>query len=120
MTTIAILPENPGSSPTTYRAVAGNKQSVGRTVGEALVALAAQLNEAESGTLIVVQHLRPDRFFTAQQQQRLQELMARWRAARDAQTTLPPEAQAELDALVEAEVRAATQRAAALARGLEP
>ena len=49
----------------------------------------------------------------AQQQQRLSELMARWRAARDAGSALPPAQQAELDALVAAEVRASGQRAAA-------
>jgi hypothetical protein len=120
MTTIAIVPDNPGTQPTNYRAIAGDRQSVGRTAGEALDALTAQLDESEKGTLVVVQHLRPDQFFTAEQQDRLRELMARWRAARDAQTSLPADEQAELDALVEAELRAATARAAALARGLTP
>lgn len=64
--------------------------------------------------------MRPDHFFTTEQQQRLQQLMARWRAARDAGSALPPEEQAELQALVEAEVRAATERAAALLRELAP
>jgi hypothetical protein len=120
MTTIAIFPESSGTQPTGYRAVAGSRQSVGRTAGEALDALTAQLDEAERGTLVVVQHRRPDRFFTAEQQQRLQELMTRWRAARDSQTHLPADEQAELQALVEAELRAAMARAAALADGLAP
>jgi hypothetical protein len=118
MTTIAILPENSGSRPTSYRAIAGKIQSVGRTVGEALDAINAQLGEGEAGTLVVVQHLRADALFTAQQQQRLQDLMARWRAARDAGSALLPSEQAELNALVEAEVRAAGARAVALVRGL--
>ncbi|HWG41618.1 MAG TPA: hypothetical protein VN688_02450 [Gemmataceae bacterium] len=42
------------------------------------------------------------------------ELLARWRAARDAGTPLPSQEQAELDALVEAELRAATKRSAVL------
>jgi hypothetical protein len=120
MTTVSILPENLGTSGKAYRAVAGNLQSVGRTAGEALDALTSQLGEAESGTLVIVQHWRPDRFFTAQQQQRLEELMTRWRTARDAQTTLSAEEQAELDALVEAELQAATERTAALVRALAP
>jgi hypothetical protein len=120
MTTIAIFPEPLGAQPAGYRAVAGNRHSVGRTAGEALDALTAQLDEAERSTLVVVQHRRPDAFFTAEQQQRLQELMGRWRAARDAQSTLPADEQAELTALVEAELRAATARAAALADGLAP
>ena len=46
--------------------------------------------------------------------------MARWRKARDAKTCLPPEEQKELEALIEAEVQAAAQRAAALVRELAP
>jgi hypothetical protein len=120
MTKVAILPERTDTGGTTYRAVAGDKQSVGRTVGEALDALTTQLPEEETGTLIIVQNLRPDRFFTAQQQQRLGELMARWRAARDSGTALPPDEQAELESLADAEVHAATQRAAALLHELAP
>src|SRR5690348_6528167 len=56
MTTVAILPESTGKDGPTYRAVAGNLQSVGRTAGEALDALTAQLSEEESGTLIIVQN----------------------------------------------------------------
>jgi hypothetical protein len=120
MITIAIVPESPGSATTQYRAVAGKLQSVGKTAGQALDALASQLGDAEAGTLVVVQHARPDQYFTAEQQQRLQELMARWRAARDGGTALPPAEQAELDALVAAELHAATQRARALLQGLAP
>ncbi len=120
MTTIAILPESPGGQPTTYRAVAGRLASVGNTAGEALDALTSQLDEGASGTLVVVQNMRPDTFFSAQQRQRLGELMARWRAARDGQGTLTPAEQAELDALAEEETRATAARAAALLRGLSP
>lgn len=120
MTAIAILPDNPSSPMAGYRAIAGKTQSVGRTAGEALDALTAQLGEAEAGTLVVVQHLRPDRFFTAAQRQRLEELMARWRAARDAGTDLPAEERTELDVLIEVELRAAASRAAALVQGLAP
>ena len=111
MKAVAILPERPGSDETTYRAVAGNIQSVGKTAGEALDALNAQLGEEEAGTLIIVQNLRPDRFFSAQQQHRLEELMTRWRSARDSQSALSPHEQDELQALVDAELTAATQRA---------
>jgi hypothetical protein len=120
MTTITIVPELPGSPTTQYRAVAGQLQSVGKTAGQALDALARQLGEAENGTLVVVQHSRPDQFFSAEQRRRLEDLMARWRAARDAQTSLPAEERAELETLVEAEVRAAGHRAAALVQGLQP
>jgi hypothetical protein len=50
----------------------------------------------------------------------LEDLMARWRAARDGQSTLTRDEQAELASLIELEVRAATARAAALVRGLDP
>jgi hypothetical protein len=114
MTTVAIMPDSPGDAETVYRAVAGSAQSVGRTAGEALDALAAQLGEEASGTLVVVQNLRPDRFFSAIQQQRLEELMARWRAARDDGSSLPAQEQAELESLIQAEVEAAARRAEAL------
>jgi hypothetical protein len=109
MTTIAIVPDSPAAPPTAFRAVAGRHQSVGRTPGEALDALTAQLGADEAGTLVIVQHLRPDAFFTAEQRQRLGELMARWRAARDRGDALPPD-----------ELEAAARRAAALAAGLAP
>jgi hypothetical protein len=119
MTTIAIVPDS-AAPPTAFRAVAGPHHSVGRTPGEALDALTAQLGADEAGTLVVVQHLRPDTFFTAAQRQRLGDLMARWRAARDRGASLPPAEQAELDALAAAELDAAARRTAALAAGLTP
>jgi response regulator of citrate/malate metabolism len=64
--------------------------------------------------LVIVQSQQPDEFFTAKQQERLQELMARWRAAREAGASLTLAEQTELDALVDAEVQAAGRRAGAL------
>src|SRR5207249_10835972 len=87
MTAVAILREEapPGGEPT-YRAVAhtGKAQSVGKTPGEALDALTAQLGDEESGTLVVVQQMRPDRFFDEVQIRRLDELMERRRLAQSA------------------------------------
>jgi hypothetical protein len=60
----------------------------------------------------------PDWLFTAAQQQRLEQLMTRWRAARDRNAALPPEEKAELEALVAVELDAATQRTQALLDGL--
>src|SRR6266446_7507366 len=119
MTKVAILPERSVEGSTVYRAVAGARQAVAKTVGAALDALAAQLPPEESGTLVVVQNHRPDEFFTAQQQQRLEELMHRWRAARDTGKVLSPSEQAELNALVDAEVQASGERAAAALADLE-
>jgi hypothetical protein len=46
--------------------------------------------------------------FSAEQQKRLSELMELWWIARDQGQDLPPDQQAELDSLVEAELKAAT------------
>jgi hypothetical protein len=114
MTTVSILPEPLPASGKRYRAIAGTQQSVGNTPGEALDAITSQMNDQESGTLLVVQQMRPDRFFTEEQQRRLADLMARWRVARDQGTTLPSDEQGELEQLVAAELEGATRRAAAM------
>jgi hypothetical protein len=101
MTTITILPEKTDS----YRAVAGDKESTGRTAGEALDALTSQLEDEEGGTLVIVQNYKPDRFFNAAQQERLTELM-QLREAVD----LSPEEESELEGLVEAELDGARLR----------
>jgi len=118
MITVAILPVSDASGERIYRAVAGDKQSTGKTAGEALDALTAQLEGSELGTLLIIQSFRPDWFFSAQQQQRLSDLMNLWRTARDEGQTLPLEQQAELNSLVEAELKAATARTAALVQQL--
>ncbi len=115
MTKVAILPVPTEQGGLTYRGVAGDKWSQGSTVGEALDAITNQLSDAESGLLIVVQGLRPDRFFNAFQQTRLAELMRLWRTAQDKGEVFPSREQAELDNLVDLELRASADRAAALA-----
>lgn len=102
MATIIILPETADS----YRALAGDKESTGRTAGEALDALRAQLGDDESGTLAIVQAYKPDKFFTAAQQRRLTKLMRMSEAAK-----LSAEEERELESLVEAELVGARRRA---------
>lgn len=114
MTTVAILPISDVNGEKSYRAIAGDKHSVGKTAGQALDALTAQLGEMEFSTLLVIQNFRPDSFFSAEQQERLSELMNLWRLAREQGLELPPEQQAELNCLVEIELRAATARTGAL------
>jgi hypothetical protein len=118
MTKVAILPERSEQGEVVYRAIASGRQSLAKTAGAALDALTAQLPAEEAGTLVIVQSQQPDQFFTAQQQERLRELMARWRAARDADVSLARAEQDELDALVDAELQAAGKRAAALSAAL--
>jgi hypothetical protein len=111
MTTITILPEKDNS----YRAVAGDKESTGRTAGEALDALTSQFEEEKGGAFIVIPKPRADQFFNAAQQQRLTELMQR----RDG-GNLSAEEESELENLVEAELNGARQRAVALLDNLRP
>lgn len=70
--------------------------------------------------LVIVQNLNPDRFFSAVQQQRLTELMQRWRMARDAGKLLSLGDQAELEALVDRELRASGERAKFLTEQARP
>ena len=118
MMKVAILPIPTAQGALVYRAIAGEKHAQGKTAGEALDALTAQLPADEASTLIIVQNLHPDRFFTAAQQQRLDALMARWRTARDQGATLPVDEQTELEALIDVELRASAARAATLADAL--
>ena len=74
-------------------------------------ALTAQLSENDTSTLVIMQSLRPDPFFTAAQQERLTVLMAHWRTARDQGNTRPIKEQAEMETLVEVELRASANRA---------
>ena len=120
MTRVAILPETKSGGDRAFRAVAGDKQAVGRTAGEALDGIVTQLSQDAGGTIVVLQTLGPDRFFTAAQQQRLGELMAQWRQARDGGTSLGAAEQAELDQLIEAELEGSALRTADLLRELAP
>jgi hypothetical protein len=118
MTKVSIVPIPTEQGELSYHAIASEKHAQGKTAGEALDALTAQLSADEASTLVIVQSLRPDRFFNVAQQQRLATLMVRWRTARDQGATLPVEEQTELEALVEAELRASAARTAALADAL--
>src|SRR5688572_1705640 len=61
-------PQEPGDAGSLlYRAVAGRNQTMGRTAGEALDALAMQLPREDADTLVIVRNMSPDRFFTAEQ-----------------------------------------------------
>jgi len=118
MTTISVVPFDPQSTPNRFRAVAGDKQSIGPTVGQALDALQTELGQPAETTLVVVQPMVADEF-PAAQRDRLAQLMAHWRAAREAGTSLSASEQAELDALSQTEVAAAARRAAALAARIQ-
>lgn len=111
MTKVTILPISDARGDISYHAVAGEKRSEGHTAGEALDALTTQLSDDETGTLIILQNLKPDQYFSEVQRTRLTELMTRRRAARDKAHLLPQDEQTELDALMEAELQATETRA---------
>ena len=108
MTSISILPVTNSKGLQQYRASAGDKSSIGQTPGEALDAIYAQLDATDCN--ILIPNFQPDRFFTAEQQQRLSMLMEAWRDARDREILFPTELQTELDKLVEAELVASADR----------
>jgi hypothetical protein len=90
-----------------FRAVSGKRRSVGRTPGEALDALLAQEGEDIESSAILIQRFVPDTYFTQEQYDRMQQLLAR----RD---TLSALENAELDALIDAELEATIARTDAL------
>ncbi|NET47887.1 MAG: hypothetical protein F6K09_04005 [Merismopedia sp. SIO2A8] len=114
MNTVAILPIAEPNGETSYQATLGNTQSIGKTAGQALDALVAQMDEPSFKGLLVIQSFQPDALFTQAQQTRLLELMTLWRDARDQGKDILPEQQAELDRLVELELDAATARTTTL------
>lgn len=112
MTTVVISAESRNGKR--FRAVAGEKESFGETMGEALDALAERLYEPEGQAVVLVKDFRPDEFFTAQQQERMSQLMQTLREAQDGTGTISPEEQAELEALIEAELEGSIRRAEAI------
>src|SRR3954462_2774551 len=114
MNKVAVYHESSDPESMPYRAVSVGNQAMGRTAGEALDALASQLPRDETDTLVLVRSLSPDRFFGAEQRSRLGTLMASRRGASTGNSPLTTQEEAELEQPVDAEVRAATDRARAL------
>ncbi|HWE00808.1 MAG TPA: hypothetical protein VG326_00260 [Tepidisphaeraceae bacterium] len=114
MTKVTITAEPSGSPTRSFRAATRGRESVGSTPGAALDALAEQLDETEANMLIIVQNMRPDEFFTAAQQQQLGELLAKRRTALDTGKEMEPAEKAKLETLIDAELDAATSRAATM------
>ena len=59
MATITIHNDAPDAANTTYRAVAGSHQSIGRTAGEALDSLLAQEGQTIESSTILIQRFAP-------------------------------------------------------------
>jgi hypothetical protein len=63
MTTVAILPISNINGEKSYRAIAGDKQSTGKTAGQALDSLITQLGEADFFGMLIIQICQPDSNF---------------------------------------------------------
>lgn len=103
ITTIEIIQEQKDAQQTVYRAIRGDQQAASTTSGQALDTLERMLGvqgkATDEGILIIVQRFRPDAFFTAEWQERLQELMSRFHDACDTGQDLSPEEKQELELL---------------------
>jgi hypothetical protein len=62
MTTVDLLPISSPDGETLYQAVAGKLTSLGKTAGQALDTLTAQLDNPESSTVLVLQSFQTDKF----------------------------------------------------------
>jgi hypothetical protein len=118
MTKVAVLPVRSHRGAVAYRAVSGERQSEGKTVGEAIDRLTRQLSSDESGSMVIVMNANSDAFFTAEQRTRLGELMQKWRKARDGGHSLDAKEQSELNDLVATELRASGKRSSAMLKEL--
>ncbi len=116
MTTVVVLSNNQNGK--TFRAISGEKESFGETVGEALDAMAEELELTGRNAVVYVQDFRPDEFFTEAQQTRMAQLMEKWRTARDNGERLSDDEQAELEELIETELEGSARRAEKLANQL--
>lgn len=113
MTSIAIRTDQQETSERRFRAIAGDRQSVGRTMGEALDALTAEWGDSIQETVVLIQRFEPDQYFTQTQYDRMQMLL-------DRRSVLTPEERTELEALIDAEVGATVTRTERQARITQP
>lgn len=65
MPSIAMRTETHGVGAPRFRAIAGNRQAVGWTMGEALDALTADWGDEIQETVGLIQRFQPDAYFTA-------------------------------------------------------
>ena len=116
MRTVVVLPTNQNGKH--FRAISGEKESYGETVGEALDAMTEELELKNRNAVVLIQDFSPDEFFTEAQQLRLGELMEKWRNARDECGIWSAEEQEELERLIEIELEGSGKRIEKLANQL--
>jgi hypothetical protein len=103
MVSILVRPEDGEAGEIRFRASAGDRQTFGRTMGEALDALVADWSDEHAETAVLIQRFRPDRHFTESQHSRMAELL-------DRKALLSPGERTELEALIDAELDATVAR----------
>ena len=113
MTSIAIRTDQKETGERRFRAIAGDRQCLGRTMGEALDALTAEWGDNIQETVVLIQRFQPDQYFTQAQYERMQALLAR-------RSTLTLEERTELEALIDAEVDATVVRTDTRTRPQQP
>jgi hypothetical protein len=122
MSTIEIIQEQASAGGAIYRARCRDWQAAGTSPGAALDAIervVAASHEDGNGTVVIVQHFRPDAFFTGRQQARLRELMEHYHAAHATGNELAQEERQELETLVDAELQAAINRGAEILKATQ-
>jgi hypothetical protein len=93
-----------------FRAKAGEKESTGATLGEALDALTASFGEEINEAAVLIHTLQPDEYFRADQQRRMKELFTR------PEYLSAPE-RSELESLIDTELDATVARTSSIAPG---
>jgi len=83
----AILIDHESPDAAYFRAISGQRQSTGRTPGEALDTLLALEGESVEASTILIQRFAPDAYFTQAQYDRMQALLARRTALSAEETT---------------------------------
>lgn len=120
MTTVTIAHEPANGMESRFRASSLGREAVGRTAGQALDALTADLDLTANGSTVIIIDARADEFFTADQQRRMMELKLRHRAALDGGPPMPPAELAELQDLALTETEGAGLRTEAILRRIRP
>lgn len=107
----AIQPNERQAGEPRFRAISGKRQSLGQTAGEALDALNEEAGPDAEPSLVVVQQIGGDTFFTDAHYQRMQELLAR-------SESMTSDEQGELERLASEEIIASGERTKAIADAL--
>lgn len=111
---VSIRPDEDKDVAPYFRAIADNYEAAGRTAGEALDALNAKFGTGERRSLVVIQQIGGDAYFSEAQYDRMRVLLDK----RNALGALTDAEQAELEGLAREELLASAKRSEVLANAL--